>query len=217
MTNRGLLPGAPVPTGTGLTPAGSVQLPGRNIHRSLETPGRTQSAATPRHAPHHAQRRNPAASGSCNPALHVGAGQAPVGPGEGDNIIGDAGAGGTTFVSGGILAAPIRRCRCAERIRLPIGSAPAAVVARGSSAPPMPGCTGRPRTPRYARCPTLASSRSPSATRRTESRSAATTTTSHGQGNHSPPPRTAGTADRRSPTPRYPPTGPARPGPGTPT
>ena len=31
MTNRGLLPGAPVPTGTGLTPAGLIQLPGRNI------------------------------------------------------------------------------------------------------------------------------------------------------------------------------------------
>jgi hypothetical protein len=30
-TNRGLLPGAPVPTGTGLTPAGLIQLSGRTM------------------------------------------------------------------------------------------------------------------------------------------------------------------------------------------
>ena len=34
-TNRGLLPGAPVPTGTGLTPAGLIQLPGRTMLRIL--------------------------------------------------------------------------------------------------------------------------------------------------------------------------------------
>jgi hypothetical protein len=32
-TNRSLLPGAPVPTKTGPTPANSIQLPGHDIHR----------------------------------------------------------------------------------------------------------------------------------------------------------------------------------------
>ena len=34
-TNRGLLPGAPVPTGAGLAPASPVQLAGRNTIRML--------------------------------------------------------------------------------------------------------------------------------------------------------------------------------------
>src|SRR5262245_16581556 len=33
-TNRGLLPGTPVPTGTGLSPASLIQLPGRTIGRA---------------------------------------------------------------------------------------------------------------------------------------------------------------------------------------
>ena len=37
-TNRGLLPGAPVPTGTGLTPAGLIQLSGRTM-RTILTSG----------------------------------------------------------------------------------------------------------------------------------------------------------------------------------
>jgi hypothetical protein len=36
-TNRGLLPGAPVPTGTGLTPAGLTQLSGRNMRSTVAT------------------------------------------------------------------------------------------------------------------------------------------------------------------------------------
>ena len=37
-TNRGLLPGAPTPTGTGLTPAGTVQLSGRTPNTLRATP-----------------------------------------------------------------------------------------------------------------------------------------------------------------------------------
>ena len=37
-TNRGLLPGAPVLTGTGLTPASPVQLAGRNMSARLTAP-----------------------------------------------------------------------------------------------------------------------------------------------------------------------------------
>jgi hypothetical protein len=36
ITNRGLLPGAPVPTKTGPTPANSIQLPGHDIGGFLD-------------------------------------------------------------------------------------------------------------------------------------------------------------------------------------
>ena len=52
-TSRGLLPGAPVPTGAGLPPASPVQLAGRNMETTLRaalargSPGRLRNAPTP--------------------------------------------------------------------------------------------------------------------------------------------------------------------------